>query len=46
MVRHTPTVDEAVEVYLQLRKAKFSHNTWINDRGGLYEPERVGTGTL
>ncbi|MCU1586508.1 MAG: hypothetical protein JWN31_1, partial [Frankiales bacterium] len=44
MVRHTPTVDEAVEVYLQLRKAKFSHDTWINDRSQLMRLARAMNG--
>lgn len=35
MVRNTPTIDEAVQYYLQLRKAKFAHDTWVNDRSQL-----------
>lgn len=35
VVRNTPTIDDAVECYLQLRKAKFSHDTWVNDRSQL-----------
>jgi len=35
VVRNTSTVDEAVDIYLKLRKAKFSHDTWVNDRSQL-----------
>lgn len=34
--RSTPTVHEAVEKYLALRKRKFAHDTWVNDRSQLY----------
>lgn len=33
--RTTPTVREAVDKYLALRKAKFALDTWINDRSQL-----------
>lgn len=33
--RSTPTVHEAVEKYLALRKRKFAHDTWVNDRSQL-----------
>jgi integrase len=41
VVRNTPTIDEAVAVYLQLRKAKFAHDTWINDRSQLLRLARA-----
>lgn len=44
VVRATPTIDEAVEVYLQLRKAKFSHDTWVNDRSQLHRLARSMNG--
>ena len=33
--RTSPTVGEAVELYLALRKGKFAHDTWVNDRSQL-----------
>src|SRR5687768_1368207 len=33
--RSTPTVQEAVDKYLALRKRKFAHDTWVNDRSQL-----------
>jgi integrase len=44
VVRNTPTIDEAVECYLQLRKAKFSHDTWVNDRSQLTRLARALNG--
>ena len=34
-VRNTPSVDEAVQIYLDLRRARFAKDTWINDRSQL-----------
>jgi integrase len=44
VVRNTPTIDEAVASYLQLRKAKFSHDTWVNDRSQLTRLARALNG--
>lgn len=44
MVRNTPTIDEAVDCYLQLRRAKFSHDTWVNDRSQLRRLARALNG--
>lgn len=40
LVRNTPTIDDAVASYLQVRKAKFSRDTWINDRSQLHRLAR------
>lgn len=40
-VRGTPTIDEAVAIYLQLRKAKFAADTWQNDKSQLLRLARA-----
>jgi len=45
--RSSPTVGEAVEKYLALRKKKFAHDTWVNDRSQLNRfADAVGRGRL
>ncbi|WP_408898371.1 tyrosine-type recombinase/integrase [Nocardioides sp. R1-1] len=41
--RKSPTVQQAVDQYLALRKKKFAHDTWVNDRSQLMRfAEAVG----